>query len=308
MDFETIVNEVANGTIIEFPLSSVSFKDDCKLLGTLMFPEHGKIKTYCTGCKSKETFNVQEHIYGWEGSAIQDISSIAINGVQTDGTTKRFTCAFFNVNESSPTFAVQGYCYEKYLLFYSLTCDFDCQTNYVLLLSLDLTKGKMRFSKIGQIPQLHVVGNSDKAEFRPFLEEIDAYDGYMNAMKSHEDHLDAGACCYLRRVVTSMIKYYKGKCPEDIPDSLKTKDKLTILENKGIIDADAKEFFDKAYSNLSEGDHNLSEEDDGRYYPDFISAVDMQLEEETSKREHEKKKAEIKRRTNAVSQEIASKK
>ena len=45
MDFETIVNEVANGTIIEFPLSSVSFKDDCKLLGTLM----GKPATvFCT--------------------------------------------------------------------------------------------------------------------------------------------------------------------------------------------------------------------------------------------------------------------
>jgi hypothetical protein len=308
MDFETIVNEVANGTIIEFPLSSPSFKDDCKLLGKFMFPEHGKIKTYCTGCKSKETFEVEEHIFSWDGDCITKRETLGINGSLVNGTTKYSAYALYGEESQYPSFYVEGNSFPKYLLFYSLTCDFDCQTNYVLLLCLDLTNGKMRLSKIGQIPPLHVVGNSDKAEFRPFLEEIDAYDDYMNAMKSHEDHLDAGACCYLRRVVTSMIKYYKGKCPEDIPDSLKTKDKLTILENKGIIDADAKEFFDKAYSNLSEGDHNLSEEDDGRYYPDFISAVDMQLEEETSKREHEKKKAEIKRRTNAVSQEIASKK
>jgi hypothetical protein len=314
MDFETIFNEAANGEILSISTDATSRDDqdvnnDLKMLSDALFPENGKIRTYCTKCKQRETFNVHAAVFS-ERDGKTSQSSIMFKILDGVSSRDNSYAVFFDVEgrtiQRCPLNVLKFS--NNYTLVYSFRCDYDCDTDYSLVLSLVIKDNKATLYKIGQIPALHIVGGSDRAEFRPLLEDLGAYDDYMNAIKSHEEHLDAGACCYLRRVVTSMIKYYKAKSGANVPDSIKTRAKLEILEKAGVIDSDAKDLFDKVYSNLSDGDHSLTEEEDGKYYPDFINAVDLQLEEETAKREHDKKRAQILHRTSQVAQEIAEKK
>lgn len=316
MDFSYLVNDAAEGKVLEVVTTQnnlgVFLDPNAEALAELLFPENGKVRIYCTKCKQVETFDVSLNVRTISGDTFSTESSPIVAShtkSYSNGETAEYARALEPTNRTWKNFEIIGALKDiDYYFFYSLVCDFDCKTNYTLLLRLSCRENKATLYKVGQVPPLYVISNSDASEYRPLLEEMNAYDDYLFAVRCHQNHMDAGACCYLRRVINAMIKYYKAKCAAPIEDNLRTEDKLNILEKNGIIESDAKEAFDSLYSTLSEGDHSLGQEEDAKYYPDFIAAVDLQLTEETLKREQAKKKAEIKNRTSAIRQEIEERK
>jgi hypothetical protein len=319
MDFDNLLNDAGEGLVFDSgtykktnDVFEPSMIDD---LINLLKPANWKIHTYCVNCKKEETFSVSVSAFELNRytSSFSETSQVflpAFSFGTIDLSSKTSTSLCFpEITPESEGINMDSQ--RTYFLIYTIRCDFDCETAYTIILRLVSTdlfrNGTVKAYKMGQVPPLYVINSGDANEYREILSDMGAYDDYLKAIKSHQQNLEAGACCYLRRALSHMIQYYAKKNSLTLGANDTTATKLKTLEGEGIITTDAKEILDPLYSDLSEGDHSLEETDNNQFYPSLLGALQFQLADAQAKRDYEKKKASVKKNLDSVTRVIGNK-
>jgi hypothetical protein len=304
MDFCSLFNESSDQLVFDskdYQFATGVFEEKFFAdFSSLLFPENNKVHSYCIKCKKEETFKVTSFLFYQDENEIKKVGMMILPPcvIVTDS-----FGSIANINQlqwethgtSMGTYFSGSF---TYFVLYQLTCDYDCSTAYTMFLRIEVRSGESKCSlkvyKVGQVPPLVVVNSDDANEYRSLLDDMGTYDDYLKAVKSHQQGLEAGAFCYLRRVLSKMIRYYADKNHVQFDSNQKTSDKLRLLEKQGAITEEAKEMFTPLYDVLSDGDHTLDEAENASYYPTLLAAIQFQLANERSKRDYEKKKTVIK--------------
>ncbi|WP_299823068.1 hypothetical protein [uncultured Jannaschia sp.] len=156
-------------------------------------------------------------------------------------------------------------------------------------------------TKWGQLPSVADLSGAELRTFRNVLSRND-YSELNRAVGLISHGVGIGSFVYLRRIFERLVSKYateareRGMLSEEF-DTLRMGEKIDSL--KDFLPRAVYEYRD-AYSILSRGIHELSENDCTAAYPIIFAAVRLMLEEEVHKREREKAEADLKKQFQAI--------
>ena len=249
-------NDVINEKLIVDPIETIIKVEEGRV--NKLFPEwHNTIKLelYCPICKEKRIFKCG------------DIDKIGY-GLNADLTTRNKAV----LTESN------------LLIIYKFSCEYNHRFKMIME-----TLGDNELIKIGQFPSPMFFSDKINNDVFKILDKNEkSY--YMLSVKSHNNNLNIASFVYLRRVFESLLEKAIKQSNTNF-DGMKTKDKIKHLVKEGLLnDMLMNTGYNVLYSLLSDGVHNLSEEQCKEQYELLKSAVEIILEDEIYKRNLEKRK------------------
>ncbi len=172
-----------------------------------------------------------------------------------------------------------------------LIYDFSCEYNHSFKVSFE-TLGKGNLVKFGQYPSSMYFSKEINDNIIKELDESEK-EYYLLSIKSKENNLNIASVVYLRRVFESLIEKAKNKSKTDFT-GMKTKDIIKQLVKENLLNEMLKSTgYNVLYSLLSDGVHNLSEEECNEQFKLLKSAIEIILEDEIYKKQLEKRKIRI---------------
>ncbi len=138
--------------------------------------------------------------------------------------------------------------------------------------------------KIGQKPINIDLKETHSNEYKRILDNYDSFDDYRHYEQSASRNLLAGACTYLRRVLEKMILIKlsnSGKSKEEIGKLKHIEDKIEAVKDQ--FDDDVKDILTQSYGLLSQGIHELNNEEIADFYRSMLEVINIQLESEKEK-------------------------
>ena len=172
-----------------------------------------------------------------------------------------------------------------------LIYDFSCEYNHRFKIAME-TLGKGKLVKFGQFPSpMYFSKNINNSAIKMLDDEEKKY--YMLAIKSQENNLNIASFVYLRRVFESLIDKAQKQSETDF-SGMRTKDIIKQLVKENLLNEILKDTgYNVLYTLLSDGVHNLSEEECSDQFELLKSAIEIILEDELYKRQLEKRKISI---------------
>ena len=214
-----------------------------------------KVELYCPICKEKRIFKCSD--------------------VTKEG-------YYLNKNEKEALIA-----HNNELLIY----DFSCEYNHKFKVSFE-TLGKGTLVKFGQYPSPMYFSKTINNDITKELDEVEKK-YYLLSIKSQENNLNIASLVYLRRVFESLIEKAKNKSEKDFT-GMRTKDIIKQLVKENLLNEMLKNTgYNVLYTLLSDGVHNLSEEECHEQFELLKSAIEIILEDEIYKKQLEKRKINI---------------
>lgn len=252
-------NEVINEKLIIEPIETIITIEESKVGG--LFPDMYnpiKLELYCPICKEKRIFKcVDTEKLGYDlnqGLTVRNKSVLTKN---------------------------------RMLIIYNFSCEYNHSFKMIMQ-----TLGNKELIKIGQFPSPMFFSSKINNEVFKILDENEK-NYYLLSVKSHNNNLNIASFVYLRRVFESLLEKAIKQSNTNF-DGMKTKEKIKQLVKEGLLNDLLKNTgYNVLYSLLSDGVHNLSEEQCKEQYELLKSAVEIILEDEIYKRNLEKRKNNI---------------
>lgn len=172
-----------------------------------------------------------------------------------------------------------------------ISYNFSCEYGHNMKISL-ITLGEGNIKKYGQYPSsMYYSTEINDGIFKILTEEEKEY--YKLSIKSKNENLNIASLMYLRRVFESLINKAKKKSTTDFSGK-KVKEIIKILVKEGLLNPMLSDNgYNVLYSILSDGIHNLSEDECKSQYPLLKSAIEIILEDEQYQQNLEKRKKKI---------------
>ena len=172
-----------------------------------------------------------------------------------------------------------------------LIYDFSCEYNHKFKMAME-TLGKGNLVKFGQFPSPMYFSKKINDDVTKELDEVEKK-YYLLSIKSQENNLNIASLVYLRRVFESLIEKAKNKSETDFT-GMRTKDIIKQLVKENLLNEMLKNTgYNVLYTLLSDGVHNLSEEECHEQFELLKSAIEIILEDEIYKKQLEKRKISI---------------
>lgn len=232
-----------------------------------------KLITYCHKCKKEFPFNVEKEIVFLNDGYLSRSNELKFTKSYQYGP------AILSIDNGNIFGAQPPYAKDMllnnviYYIHYYFTCTNDIDHNYNMMISIELTNGKLIVRKVGQNPSMLTVKGFDFDKYKKQLDELNAYEDYKKADLSNADHFYVGAYAYLRRIFEKMVnKYLDGQELKD--NHMDTK--ISAIKEK--FDPRIQKLLKNLYEILSVSIHELDEEQSKEYYVYLKTIIDMQLE------------------------------
>lgn len=172
-----------------------------------------------------------------------------------------------------------------------LILKYECEYNHIVNIILEKID-EIHYKKIGQNIESTKLDPSIKNEIINQLDD-NLKQLYYNALKSRNNNLNIGAFNYLRRIFESLIKEAKKKSERDFSDK-NVKEQIKILVKDNLLnDIFIDEGFNSLYKYISEGVHNLTEEECSEQFELLNEAIITILEDELNRKNQEKRRKRI---------------
>lgn len=254
-----------------------------RFLNYVGIPYKERIITYCHKCKKEFPFSVRKGMF----RVYESSENLICFGP--------FSAVSPRVNIHDGEFYGSDNCYEEelfknaiYYMIYSFECTNNDSHKYLLVISIEISKGEVTVRKIGQNPSMLTIKGFDFDKYKKILEKIDAYEDYKKADLSNAEHFYVGAFAYLRRIFEKLINtYLDGKKLEDNRMSAK------IEAVKQRFDPRISGLLSGLYGILSASIHELDEEQSKEYYEYLKAIIDMQLEYIFTEEEKDKQSSKL---------------
>lgn len=252
-------NEIINEKLIIDPIETIITVEESKVDG--LFPDiynQIKLELYCPICKEKRIFKCS--------------------------TTEKLG---YDLNQSYSTRNKSVLTKSGMLIIYNFSCEY----NHCFKMIIE-TLGNRELIKIGQFPSPMFFSSKINNDIFKILDENEKK-YYILSVKSYNNNLNIASFVYLRRVFESLLAKAIKQSDTNF-EGMKTKDKIKQLVKEGLLNELLNNTgYNVLYSLLSDGVHNLSEEQCKEQYDLLKSAVEIILEEEIYKRNLEKRKKSI---------------
>lgn len=252
-------NKVINEKLVVAPIETIIKVNENEV--NALFPDiynSLKIELYCPICKEKRVFTCVSHDklgYDLNQSVLVRNKSVLTKG--------------------------------NMLIIYKFCCEFG--HNFKMIME---TLGQGELIKIGQFPSPMFLSNKINKDIFKILDEKEKQ-YYLLSVKSHNNNLNIASFLYLRRVFESLIEKAIKKTTTNF-EGMKTKEKIKQLVKEGLLnDLLKNNGYNVLYTLLSDGVHNLTEEQCQEQYELLKSAVEIILEDEIYIRNLEKRKISI---------------
>jgi len=252
-------NEVINEKLITDPIETVITVEGSEVNG--LFPDWYntiKVELYCPICQEKRVFKC--------------------------GDTDKYG---YDLNQNSTTRNKAVLTKSNLLIIYNFSCEYNHRFRMIME-----TLGNNELIKIGQFPSPMFFSDKINNDIFKILDKNEK-NYYLLSVKSHNNNLNIASFVYLRRVFESLLDKAIKQSNTNF-DGMKTKEKIKQLVKEGLLnDMLMNTGYNVLYSLLSDGVHNLSEEQCKEQYELLKSAVEIILEDEIYKRNLEKRKKSI---------------
>lgn len=252
-------NKVINEKLILDPIGTNITIDKGDI--NYLFPDVHKVikvELYCPVCKEKRVFKCDDsHNTGYY-----------LNRLGSD----RERGIFQEKNE---------------LLIYNFSCEFNHKFKMIFE-----TLGNGELIKVGQYPWPRYFSQKINDDIFKILDDNErTY--YMLSIKSQDNNLNIASFVYLRRVFESLIAKAIKKSSTDFTGK-KVKEQIKQLVKEGLLNEILNNTgYNVLYTLLSDGIHNLTEEQCKEQFDLLKSAIEIILEDEIYKRSLEKRKISI---------------
>ena len=154
----------------------------------------------------------------------------------------------------------------------------------IMTLLFTLSDNIIEIRKIGQKPINIDLKETYSNEYKRILDNYDSFDDYRHYEQSASRNLLAGACTYLRRVLEKMILVKlsnSGKNKEEIAKLKHIEDKIEAVKDQ--FDDDVRDILTQSYGLLSQGIHELNNDEISEFYKSMLEVINIQLESEKEK-------------------------
>lgn len=247
-------------------LNDDAFKSLCEYLGF----GQDKIITTCNECDYTFPFDVRSKFQSEYSSETSSYIYVSNDSYLSFGYSRKF-----GLVESGQRLTKDNiFPYSSGIINYSFVCNNYRNHIYNMSVLLEVKNLKIYVMKVGANPSIHDVKGFDFDRYKKFLEKTDAVEDYKKAELSYADGYYVGSFAYLRRVFEKMINYYLDIVDER-PESNKSEDKIKVI--KKLFDSRINSQLTNLYAILSQGIHELEEDECEEYYIFLKGIIDMQL-------------------------------
>lgn len=248
-----------------------------------------KIDLKCVECEKEYPFDVSHKIQ-------KEIFPLSPYNY-LDVVSRSFTCAI----DSADLLKYEVILPEKDegIIEYAFKCTMNSKHYQTMSLLYTLKDNVVEIRKIGQKPINIDLKETYSNEYKKILESYDAFDDYRHYEQSASRNLLAGACTYLRRVLEKMIhvKLSKtGKSKEELKELKYVEDKIEAVKDQ--FDDDVQDILTQSYGLLSQGIHELDNNQIEEFYKSMLEVINIQLEAEKEKLECEAKRKKLRSEIN----------
>lgn len=215
-----------------------------------------KINAYCTECKNERIFTAER--------------SNTPTGMRADKT---------------KSYEILIRRYPSVIRIFSCAMNEDHELTFCCMLT------ENNIIKYGQFPSLADLNETDTKKYRKILN--DKYADFNRGVGLYSHGIGAGSLIYLRRVFEYLIEQAHNKASKETPSFNENKFPMRMDKKIHIL----KDFLPsylvenrKIYGILSKGVHELPEEDCKEIFPVIKLGIELILDDEIERREHEEKK------------------
>jgi len=145
---------------------------------------------------------------------------------------------------------------------------------------------KLIITKIGQEPDVFSLSDEFSSRYSKVLDMFDCKVDFLNAQKAHYSGLDAGSCCYLRRIFEKIVHFYCSKTGIDEAKRT-TSDIVKDLDKQKIFSTNVSSKLNRLYALLSLSIHEIPDQEIANYFETFYQTILLILQDEQSKLETE---------------------
>jgi hypothetical protein len=160
---------------------------------------------------------------------------------------------------------------------YDFVCSHSEEHRYFMDLELSQSKNIVMLRKVGQLPSPYELMHNNK--YDEILNDLDSLDDFRKSIETTAYNYHVASFTYSRRVLEKIMlkKFMKlGNTKTDFKNIINFEEKFK--QTKDIIDPDLRDHFKPLYGILSEGIHNLSDDECRGYYNILHDLVKFQLE------------------------------
>lgn len=248
-----------------------------------------KIDLKCVECEKEYPFDVSH--------SIQKENSANSIYYYEDVIGRSFSCAIDNSN----LLTLNAIAPEKDegIINYVFKCTMNPKHYQTMSLLYTLKDNVIEIRKIGQKPISIDLKETYSSEYEKILKKYDAFEDYRHYEQSASRNLLAGACTYLRRVLEKMIQVKlskTGKSGEEQKALKHIEDKIEVVKDQ--FDDDVKDILTQSYGLLSQGIHELDNDQIEEFYKSMLEVINIQLEAEKEKLEREAKRSKLRSEIN----------
>ena len=196
------------------------------------------------------------------------------------------------------------YKYTSVYIDYYFNCTNEYKHVYTMRVLLELKNNILYVSKVGAYPSIQDVIGFDFEKYKKYLNKINAIEDYKSAELSFADGYFVGSYAYLRRVFEKIIVYYLN-ITDGNPKSNKVEDKIKHIKKN--FDPRINSQLTNLYGILSQGIHELEEDECKDYYEFLKGIIDMQLLYEKNKDEVEEQTSFFTRNVSNIATKLKGK-
>lgn len=246
----------------------------------------GSLSAYCTQCKAESIFRTDriqsgELLTPFRRPHAASNVNVSVSQRGTVSTRDRL-----HIGPSTLEYAASDRCF---------TVEFYCTRQHDHRINFSFSVRAGCIQKSGQFPSLSDFQRATTERIRKLLTDPLAA-AYTRAINLHAFDVGAGSFVYLRRIFESLIEDAHKVAAAEEGWNEDGYQRMHVPERISVLKSHLPEFMSEnssVYSILSNGVHEMSEEDCQIYFPVLKTAIDMMLEEKFAEKQRKMQRLEL---------------